>query len=170
MAERSDFRKILLESGSLTEPEAELLLTLADQARISNSRLAAEASMAPSTTLSRVNGMLKSGIISGFHTRVDRRALGLHLQAQVSIYLRDQSPGAIELAVAEIMKLPRVIALMKVTGAYHLVAEVSARDAEDLQDEVLTPISSIPSVERTDTALILRELRRASILGEFFPA
>ncbi len=164
----SDFRKYLLESNSVTGAELELLELLADKARISNAQLAAATRTAPSTTLNRVNTMLRSGTILGFHTRIDRRSLGLQLQALVSICLQDQGPKVIRDTMDEIMRIPYVTSVMKVTGAFHLIVQAYAQDSEMLQDNVLDPISSIPAVERTETALLLAHHRRSSLLGDFY--
>ncbi|HEY9498810.1 MAG TPA: Lrp/AsnC family transcriptional regulator [Terrimesophilobacter sp.] len=164
----SDFRKILQDSGCVSEPEAELLLLLADDGRISNARLAELTGMPPSTSLSRVGSLREAGVIRGFHTHVDRKSLQLNLQALVSIALKDQSPHAMSTALKEVMKLPHAIAVMKVTGTFHLVAQVHTRDSEQLQLEVLNPISRMPFIDRTDTSLILGHYRRGSFIGEFF--
>ena len=107
-------------------------------------------------------------MIRGFHTHVDRKSLQLNLQALVSIALKDQSPHAMSTALKEVMKLPHAIAVMKVTGTFHLVAQVHTRDSEQLQLEVLNPISRMPFIDRTDTSLILGHYRRGSFIGEFF--
>lgn len=163
-----EFRKILHESGKVTEPEAELLMLLADDGRMSNAQLAERTGMAPSTSLSRVNSLRSSGVIRGFHTHIDRRTLQLQLQALVSIALKDQSPHAMSTALREVMRLPHAIAVMKVTGAYHLVVQVHTRDSEQLQMDVLNPISRMPFIDRTDTSLMLGHYRRSSFIGQFF--
>lgn len=165
-----DFREILQTSNRLTEPETELLLLLADNGRISNAQLAERTGMPASTSLSRVSSLKESGVIRGFHTHVDRRSLQLNLQALVSIALKDQSPHALSTALREVMKLPHAIAVMKVTGTFHLVAQVHTRDSEELQTKVLNPISRMPFIDRTDTSLILGHYRRNSFIGEFSEA
>lgn len=162
------FRKILHDSEGISDAEAELLLLLADNARISNAQLAERTGMAPSTSLNRVNSLRASGVIRGFHTHIDRRSLQLQLQALVSVSLKDQSPHAMLTVLNEVMRLPHAIAVMKVTGAYHLVVQVHTRDSEQLQSEVLNPISRMPFVDRTDTSLMLGHYRRSSFIGQFF--
>lgn len=164
----NDLRNYLLESKALTEAEYELLQLLADSARINNTQLATATRTAPSTTLNRVNSMLKSNIIEGFHTRVNRKALGLNLQATVSIRLSVQSPEAIQNTLSDMMKIPYVTSVMKTTGSFHLIVHAYAQDSDSLQVNVIDPISSIPLVELTETSLLLSHHRRSSLFGDFY--
>lgn len=164
----NNLRNYLLDSKALTEAEYELLLLLADSARINNAQLASATHTAPSTTLNRVNSMLKSNVIEGFHTRINRKALGLNLQATVSIRLSVQSPEAIQNTLLDMMKIPYVTSVMKTTGSFHLIVHAYAQDSDSLQVNVIDPISSIPLVELTETSLLLSHHRRSSLFGDFY--
>ncbi|MDI6023851.1 Lrp/AsnC family transcriptional regulator [Leucobacter sp. UT-8R-CII-1-4] len=164
----NNLRNYLLDSKALTEAEYELLILLADSARINNAQLASATHTAPSTTLNRVNSMLKSNVIEGFHTRINRKALGLNLQATVSIRLSVQSPEAIQNTLLDMMKIPYITSVMKTTGSFHLIVHAYAQDSDSLQENVIDPISSIPLVDLTETSLLLSHHRRSSLFGDFY--
>src|ERR1700734_4395519 len=71
-----------------------LLEVLAEDARITNQRLADQVGVAPSTALARLRSLRDRGVIRGFHAEVDLAALGRPLQALIAVRLavhaRDQ--------------------------------------------------------------------------------
>ena len=68
-----------------------LLEGLAEDARMTNQRLAELAHVAPSTALARLRSLRERGVIRGFHAEVDLSALGRPLQALIAVRIRPPS-------------------------------------------------------------------------------
>ncbi len=62
-------------------------------ARMTNSALAEELGIAASTCHGRVRRLVESGVIRGFYTDIDPAAVGLPLQAMISVSLQS-TPAA----------------------------------------------------------------------------
>src|SRR5690625_7842166 len=62
-----------------------LLQQLRTNARLPNKTLAERAGIAPSTTLERVRRLHEAGVIKGYHAEVAPGAVGIGLQAMISV-------------------------------------------------------------------------------------
>lgn len=159
--------EILPGLNGLAPDEGELLLVLADNARLSNAELARRLQTPASSSFNRLNSLIKRGVVTGFHTLVDRRKLGLTLDVLVGIELHDQQEAHVEEVTRAARQLPHVSAILRASGRYDLLVQAVITSTEVLVSQVIEPLSSLPQVRRTDTSLIAEHWRRPSLLGSF---
>src|SRR3954470_660894 len=74
--------------AELDDVDRRILAALHADARISNSALADTVGIAPSTCHGRVRRLQDIGVIRGFYTDIDPAAIGLSLQAMISVSLQ----------------------------------------------------------------------------------
>lgn len=127
---------------------------LRDDARMPNARLAEEVGLAPSTCLARVRALVAAGVITGFHAAVDPRALGLGLEALISVSIRSGARQTIAAFSAEVGALPEVTQVYFLGGAEDFILDVATRDSDHLREFVLEHLSSHPSVASTRTSVV----------------
>src|SRR5918996_4602481 len=72
-----------------------ILTALHADARMSNNALAALVGIAPSTCHGRVRRLQELGVIRGFYADIDPAAIGLNLQAMISVSLQSNARGKI---------------------------------------------------------------------------
>jgi DNA-binding Lrp family transcriptional regulator len=135
-----------------------LLELLRDDARMPNARLAAEVGLAPSTCLARVRALVETGVIEGFHARVDARALGLGLEALISVSIRSGARQTIAAFAAEVRALPEVTQVYFLGGAEDFILDVVTRDSDHLREFVVENLSSHPSVASTRTSVVFEHV------------
>jgi DNA-binding Lrp family transcriptional regulator len=131
-----------------------LVELLRDDARTPNARLAEEVGLAPSTCLARVRALVDAGVITGFHAAVDPRALGLGLEALISVNIRSGARQTIAAFSAEVGALPEVTQVYFLGGAEDFILDVATRDSDHLREFVLEHLSSHPSVASTRTSVV----------------
>lgn len=93
----------------LDDIDRRILLALHDDARIPNSALAEMVGIAPSTCHGRVRRLQEIGVIRGFYTDIDPAAVGLGLQAMISVSLQSNARGKIRSFIAHIRTRPQVM-------------------------------------------------------------
>jgi DNA-binding Lrp family transcriptional regulator len=138
----------------LDEIDSTLARLLRDDARLSNARLAEIAGIAPSTCLMRVRSLIERGVIRGFHADLDPRALGLGLEALVSVNIRVGARKAIASFSDEMRQLPEVVHVYFLGGAEDFIVHVATRDTDHLRQFVVDNLSAHPSVASTRTSLV----------------
>ncbi len=146
------------------EVDRRILTLLHGDARISNSALAEAVGIAPSTCHGRVRRLQELGVIRGFYTDIDPAAIGLSLQAMISVSLQSNARGKIRNFIQHIRHRPQVMDVYFLAGADDFILHVAARDTEDLRSFVVENLNADEDVAATQTSLIFEHLRGASPL------
>jgi DNA-binding Lrp family transcriptional regulator len=93
----------------IDDTDRRILAALHADARMANSALAELVGVAPSTCHGRVRRLQELGVIRGFYTDVDPVALGLPLQAMISVTLQSNARGKIRSFIQNIRRRPQVM-------------------------------------------------------------
>ncbi|WP_395307053.1 Lrp/AsnC family transcriptional regulator [Mycobacterium sp. AMU20-3851] len=150
--------------SDLDDIDRRMLLALHADARISNSALAEVVGIAPSTCHGRLRRLQELGVIRGFYTDIDPAAVGLTLQAMISVSLNSNARGRIRDFIQQIRRRPQVMDVYFLAGGDDFILHVAARDTEDLRAFVVENLNADADVAGTQTSLIFEHLRGASPL------
>jgi DNA-binding Lrp family transcriptional regulator len=93
-------------------------------------------------------------VLRGFRAEVDPAALGLRLQAMVSVKLERHSRELFEHVRERLVDLPEVLALYHVGGEVDFLVHVAVRDAEHLRQLAWDHFTSRQEVGHIETHLI----------------
>ncbi|MEU2676703.1 Lrp/AsnC family transcriptional regulator [Streptomyces sp. NPDC007107] len=141
-------------SERIDPTDARLLLALAAQPRATTVALAEASELSRNTVQARLAALHRNGSVQSFERRIDPAALGYPLTAFVTTQVAQRKLDEVARALAAI---PEVLQVHGLTGDTDLLVHVAATDAEDLY-RVAGHILDIPGVERTSTALVMRQL------------
>ncbi|MDJ1370054.1 Lrp/AsnC family transcriptional regulator [Gulosibacter molinativorax] len=122
--------------------------------RISNSQLASRLGIADSTCHKRFRALVDSGVITGFHAEVDPAAIGLQIEALISIRIHPHARGTLRKFQAYLERLPESKHVYFVAGERDFLMHVAVRDAGALRTLVSDQISTREEVAATNTSLI----------------
>ena len=150
--------------ADLDDVDRRILTTLHADARISNSALADAVGIAASTCHGRVRRLQDLGVIRGFYTDIDPAAIGLSLQAMISVSLQSNARGKIRNFIEQMRRKPQVMDVYFLAGADDFILHVAARDTDDLRAFVVENLNSDADVSGTQTSLIFEHLRGAAPL------
>lgn len=150
----------------LDQTDHEILAALQDDGRISNKDLAAKIGVSPSTCLERVRRLRQNGVLRGFHADVDPQALGIGVEAMISVRLRHHTEVSFDELCAEMMRIPETVAVYLLTGTQDLLVHVAVRDVPHLRDVLSNSFTSRPDAHRVETSLIFEHTRK-SVLPEY---
>jgi DNA-binding Lrp family transcriptional regulator len=131
-----------------------LLRALSANARMSGAALAAVAGVAESTVSLRLKRLHADGHLRGYHAEVDLAALGMTVQALISIRLVSINRVEVDRFRAEAPNWPGVLALFHMAGVDDFLLHVAARDSSELRNFVLENLAGHPAVAHTETNLI----------------
>jgi DNA-binding Lrp family transcriptional regulator len=139
----------------LDPTDARLLLALTKHPRATAIALAQKLGISRNTAQSRLARLeQENGPLQSFERRISPKALGYPLIAFVTAQVTQRDLGKVAAALAAV---PEVLQVQGISGQTDLLIEVAAADADDLY-RIAGQILAIPGIERTSTALVMREL------------
>lgn len=134
------------------QTDIHLLLAMTQQPRATAVALAEQTGLSRNTVQARL--LRLEDALDTFERRIPPRALGYPLAALVTMVVTQQRLDEVAAALADV---PEVLQVHGISGQPDLFAQVVAEDADDLY-RIAGQMLAIPGVERTSTALVMREL------------
>jgi DNA-binding Lrp family transcriptional regulator len=146
--------------------DRQIVARLQNNAQISNLELANEVGLAPSTCLHRVSKLRDKGVLLDTHATVDPEALGIGIQALVSVRLERHSRKYVDSFHRHALSLDEVLAVFHVTGPQDFILHMAVRDTEHLRDVTMDQLTTRSEVSQLETALVY-EHDRKPVLPDF---
>ena len=143
--------------------DLEILRELATNARISNAELAQKVGIAASTCLGRVRTLVEQRIIRSFSAEISPAALGLELQAMISVTLRAGARANLAAFMQSMREHPQVIQVFFLGGAEDFLVHVAVRNSEEIREFVLEQLSNNASVANTRTNIVFEHSHKGPI-------
>lgn len=141
-----------------------ILAELQTNGRLSNVELAQRVHLSPSACLRRVKQLEDEGVIAQYVALLNPKAVGQHGTSFTIINLESMNNtllGAFEQAVRD---EPQVLDCYYVAGSNDYLIRFSYRDAEDLERFHTEVLMRLPGVERSNSMLVLRTVKKTTAL------
>jgi Lrp/AsnC family leucine-responsive transcriptional regulator len=142
---------------SIDPLDRRILEILQNNARETQADIARDIGLAPSAVLERVRKLEARGIIRGYTTLVDPKALDLPILAFVAV--RSDETGEDDHVAQLLAKIPEVLEVHHVAGEDCYLVKVRARDAEHLGVLLRTRFGRITGVRSTRTTIVLETVK-----------
>ncbi len=147
MAEQNDYKM-----SGIDDLDAALLLELQRDARVGVLELSRRLDIARGTVQSRLDRMVKQGVIRGFTPDLNLDAIGFNVRAFITVEVKE---GQIDSVVQPLSEIDEVLEVHSVAAQGDLLCQIAAQSNEHLMD-VLERILAIPDTARTSTAIVLK--------------
>jgi len=147
----------------IDEVDLALLRALSQNGRISNADLAESAGIAASTCLGRVRRLVESGVITSFVAEVSPDAIGLHLQALISVTLRAGARANLSSFMQQMREHPQVVQVFFLGGQEDFIVHVAVENSQEVREFVLEQLSNNASVANTRTNIVFDHFHKGPI-------
>lgn len=151
-------------SASLDAVDLSMLAELERNGRLTNAALAAHVGIAESTCTQRLRSLRDRGVIRGFRADIDPAALGLTLQALITVRLGTHGREQVRGFEATARSLPNVLTAFHVAGADDYLLHVAVASAGALRELVLEHLTTHPHVRHVETQLVFEVLEGTGIV------
>ena len=148
---------------SLDDTDREILRLLSTNGRLSNSDLASQVGLAPSTCLVRVRRLVDEGVIRSFSAEVSPEAIGLELQALISVTLRAGARANLASFMQQMREHPQVVQVFFLGGQEDFIVHVAVENSEAVREFVLEQLSNNASVANTRTNIVFDHYHKGPI-------
>lgn len=131
-----------------------ILRMLQTDGRASVRSVAERVHISRANAYTRINRLVKDGVIRGFSARVDQERAGQGASAYVTLKIVQNSWRSVR---DQLKELPGAAHIALVSGDFDVLLLVHTADNRALRELVLTRIQSIPEVLNTRTLLVFEE-------------
>jgi len=136
---------------TVSDKDRQLLLLLAENARMPTAVLARRLGLSRTTVQTRLERLEREGVIAGYGVRLsDGYNRGL-VRAHVMIVLKTKALGRV---IQALRSLPEIMSVHSVSGGFDLIAEVAAPSINQL-DTTIDVIGEVDGIEKTQSSIIL---------------
>ncbi|RDI60770.1 Lrp/AsnC family transcriptional regulator [Microvirga subterranea] len=143
----------------LTPSDRRILRVLQNDGRITNAALAEKVGLAASPCLRRLKALEDDGVIEGYRAMVNRKALGLEVEAFVFIKLEQSEPGWRTRLVERLKGYEEVIACYALAGEVDLIVHAVAKDIESFGEFTMNRLLTLPGVADVRSSFVLSSIK-----------
>ena len=144
--------------NGLDDTDVRVLQHLQENARLTNVELADRVGLSPSPCLRRLKRLESEGIIKGYMTLVDQKAIGLPVSVFVSVTLKEQTDPALEEFEARIGSLPQVMECYLMTGTADYLLRVVTADLAAYERFLKDHLTRIPAIASIQSSFALKQV------------
>ncbi len=141
-----------------------ILAELQANGKLSNVELAQRVHLSPSACLRRVKQLEDAKVISHYAALLNPKAVGAHGTSFTIINLESMSNGLLEAFEQAVRDEPQVLDCYYVAGSNDYLIRFAYRDAEDLERFHTEVLMRLPGVERSNSMLVLRTVKKTTAL------
>ncbi|KAF4530466.1 hypothetical protein B566_EDAN018613 [Ephemera danica] len=141
-----------------------ILNELQTDAKLTNVELALRVHLSPSACLRRVRQLEEAGVIAQYVALLNPKAVGAHGVSFTIINLESMSNGLLEAFEQAVRAEPQVLDCYYVAGSNDYLIRFAYRDAEDLERFHTQVLMRLPGVERSNSMLVLRTVKKTTAL------
>jgi DNA-binding Lrp family transcriptional regulator len=143
----------------LDRTDKAVLNAILEDSRLSYRKIAKTAKVSVATVMHRIKALEEKGIIKKYTAALDYEKLGYEFNIMIQVRV---SKGKLFMVESKIASNPNVHAVYDVTGSFDAIVVAKFRNRKAM-DSFIKLIQTYDFVERTETMLILNELKEAPI-------
>lgn len=146
--------------------DREILRILQDNAKASAREIGRRVGSPITTIYSRINRMEENGVIKGYNTLLDDRALGRPTTAFILASFTYRTPGREEPldqkeVALEVAEFPEVQEVHIISGDWDYIIKVKERDVEAVGDFVVDKLRTVRGIDNTLTCMVFNSVKES---------
>ena len=148
----------------LDRTDRKILDILQRQGRISMTDLAEQIGLSTSPCSERVRRMEREGVITGYHARVDPKAIGKTLLVFIEIKLSSKSGDVFDEVRQELLHIPEVMECHLVSGGFDYLVKARLRAMSDYRDLLGDILKKLPVTAESQSYVVMEEVKESFYL------
>jgi DNA-binding Lrp family transcriptional regulator len=141
-----------------------ILTELQSNARLTNVELAQRVHLSPSACLRRVKQLEEAGVIAQYVALLNPRAVGAQGTSYTIVNLETMGNGQLEAFEQAVRDEPQILDCFYVAGSNDYLIRFTYSDADDLERFHTDVLMRLPGVERSNSMLVLRTVKKTTAL------
>lgn len=147
----------------LDKIDKQIINTLQENGKITNSRLSKIVGISAPSTLERVKRLEKAGVISHFTAVVNPENIGFTIMAMVSISLNLSKLSSVADIKLKFLELEEVVECYQITGANDFILKVVSKDMKTYARFMNTKLIQIEGIQSIQSSFIIDNVKEKRI-------
>ncbi len=144
--------------------DRKILDILQREGRLPMTELAERIGLSNSPCAERVRRMERSGVIQGYHARVDPAAVGRQLLVFVQLTLSSKSAEVFEQMRRELLHEPRVLECHLVSGSFDYLIKARLTAMSEYRDLLGQILRKVPVPAQSNSYVVMEEIKEVLTL------
>ncbi len=141
-----------------------ILRHLQENARITNAELADRVGLSPTPCLRRLRRLEADGVIKGYHTEIDREALGVNVTVIILVKLEREDDKTLREFEKAIKDRDEVMECYLVTGKFDYFIRVVVPSLATYETFLSETMLRMPNIATVESSFTLREVERKVVM------
>jgi Lrp/AsnC family leucine-responsive transcriptional regulator len=141
-----------------------ILRHLQENARITNAELADRVGLSPTPCLRRLRRLEADGVIKGYHTEIDREALGVNVTVIILVKLEREDDKTLREFEKAIKDRTEVMECYLVTGKFDYFIRVVVPSLAAYETFLSETMLRMPNIATVESSFTLREVERKVVM------
>lgn len=126
--------------------------------------LARRINLSPTPCTVRLRRLEQQGVITGFHARLDPKALGQALLVFVTVTLKATDEASLTAFNAAVRPVKQILECHMVGGGFDYLLKIRVADMAEYRDILGGIIGTLPMVESTHSYFVMEEVKESPLL------
>ncbi len=144
---------------SLDQTDKRIIEVLEENGKLAIKEIAAKVGLSATPVFERIKKMEASGVISGYHARINRKALDRNLMAVCSVSLNEHKIEFLREFEREIVKFDEVEECLHVAGQFDYLLRVTTPDMEAYRNFVTVKLASLKNISHVQSSFVMTEVK-----------
>ena len=149
---------------NLDSVDLAILSALQDNARLAVVELAKRVNLSPTPCTLRLRRLEQAGLISGYHARLNPKALGHALMVFVTVSLKSTDEATLKAFNGAVKPVQQILECHMVGGGFDYLLKIRVRDMGEYRDILGGVLGALPMVESTHSYFVMEEVKESSRL------
>lgn len=151
-------------TGTMDQYDWRILRELQEDSSLATAEIAERVGLSLSPCWRRIKRMRESGIIEKDVTLLNRKALGLEIDAVANVTLRNQHLDDRTTFEQWAMTRPEIVECVSISGERDYLLRILASDLSAYEHFLTSQLLSLPCVNSASTSFVLREVKKTTAL------
>lgn len=136
-----------------------ILEILKENSKIGTKEVALQVGLTVTPTYERIKRLERTGVITGYTTRVDKKSIGKGLQVFCQISLKEHNLDLLERFEQKVVSFDEVSACYHIAGDHDYALLIEVADVREYEDFLKQSLATIPSIMNVQSSFVMSAIK-----------
>jgi len=137
-----------------------ILKILSENAKLGTKEIANQIGLTITPTYERVRRLERTGVITGYTVRLNKKKIGKNLQVFCQVSLKEHNLELLKKFEDQVVNLPQVSDCYHIAGDHDYALMIEVLDMDEYEEFLREHLATIPSIAHVQSSFVMREIKK----------